>query len=82
MHKDHLDPNEMDLEGSSRAPQHSVRYSFVKEQARDLREFGRFRPNPETTAGARHLSTQIFAANREPANPTLGGLAVQSVDGN
>jgi hypothetical protein len=49
------------LVGSSRAPQHSVRYSFVKERARDLRELAVLGPNFQSTAGSRCLSTAIFS---------------------
>jgi len=55
--------------GSSRAPQHSVRYSFVKERARDLRELAVLGPDPGIYSGLCYLSTQIFCFEQEAGNP-------------
>jgi hypothetical protein len=71
-------PKVRGLVGSSRAPQHSVRYSFVKERARDLRELAVLGPNFQSTAGSRCLSTVIFHCEQVARNldPTRACRAV------
>ena len=72
------DPKASGREGSSRAPQHSVRYSFVKERARDLRELAVLGPNFQSTAGSRCLSTANIRCEQVARNldPTRACRAV------
>jgi hypothetical protein len=59
-----------------------VRYSFVKDQARDLRELAVSGPNFEPTAVAYYVSTFYLACEQEAEKtPTRSGLAMQSVCG-